>query len=78
MCKPGMWPELLTGGPERDRENARVSVTLGGQAEPPQKQRPKSLWLGVSIWSATFVFSWPAFPNIISPPLFHLHIFIIG
>lgn len=28
-CEPGLRPELLTGGPERDRENARVSVTAG-------------------------------------------------
>lgn len=29
MCKPGLRLELLTGGPERDRENARVSGPLG-------------------------------------------------
>lgn len=27
MCETRLWLELLTGGPERKRENARVSVT---------------------------------------------------
>lgn len=42
MCETRLWLELLTGGPERKRENARVSVA---DASMPQKQRPRILRL---------------------------------